>query len=112
MKSVLSGALALATIAAGGPALATTVTSTTGFLPTFTGPQNGDLDMASVSATISGGDLVLTAVTNAPIGTTPGGGYVWGFNTVGAGAPAPFAAKGSARSCSMTRSRPSRAERA
>ena len=57
MKSVLGGALALATILAGGSALATTVTSTTGFLSTYTGPKNGDLDLASVSATIEGADL-------------------------------------------------------
>jgi hypothetical protein len=94
MKSVLSGVLALATILAGGPALATTVTSTTGFLPTYTGPRDGDLEIASASATIEGADLVLSATADAPIGTTAGAAYVWGVNTVGASAPAPFAADG------------------
>jgi hypothetical protein len=94
MKSVLSGALALAAILAGGPALATTVTSSTGFLSTYTGPKNGDVEIASASATIDGADLVLSATADAPIGTTPGAIYVWGVNTVGASAPAPFAAEG------------------
>ena len=94
MKSVLGGALALATIMAGGPTLATTVTSNTGFLPTYTGPKNADLDLASVSATIDGADLVLSATAEAPIGTTAGAAYVWGVNTVGASAPAPFASDG------------------
>jgi hypothetical protein len=94
MKSVLSGALALAAILAGGPALATTVTSSTGFLPTYMGPQNGDLEIASASATIEGGNLVLSATADAPIGTTMGAAYVWGINTIGAGAPAPFASDG------------------
>jgi hypothetical protein len=94
MKSALSGALALAAILVGGPALADTVTSTTGFLSTYTGPRDGDVEIASASATIDGADLVLSATAEAPIGTTPGAVYVWGVNTVGAGAPAPFAAEG------------------
>ncbi len=94
MKSALSGALALAAILVGGPALATTVTTTTGFLSTYTGPRNGDVEIASASATIDGADLVLSATTEAPIGTTPGAVYVWGVNTVGASAPAPFAPEG------------------
>ena len=94
MKSVLGGALALATIMAGGSALATTVTSTTGFLPTYTGPKSADLELSSVSATVDGGDLVFSATAEAPIGTTAGAAYVFGVNTVGAGAPAPFAPDG------------------
>jgi hypothetical protein len=94
MKSVLIGGLALAAVLAGSPALADTVTSTTGFLPTYTGPKNGDVEIASASATISGGNLVLSATADAPIGTTPGAVYVWGINTVGASAPAPFATEG------------------
>jgi hypothetical protein len=94
MKSVLIGALALTAAVAGSPALATTVTSTTGFLSTYTGPKNGDVEIASASATIDGGDLVLSATADAPIGTTPGAVYVWGVNTEGASAPAPFATEG------------------
>jgi len=94
MRSILAGALALATILVTGPAFATTVTTSTGFLPTYVGPQNGDVDILSASATIDGADLVLSATADAPIGTTPGAVYVWGVNTEGAGAPAPFASHG------------------
>ncbi|HEX3363925.1 PEPxxWA-CTERM sorting domain-containing protein [Phenylobacterium sp.] len=48
----------------------------------------------SASATVDGSDLVLSATADAPIGTTPGAVYVWGINTEGAGAPAPFASEG------------------
>ena len=94
MKTILAGALALASILVTQPAFATTVTTSTGFLPTYIGPKNGDVDIASASATIDGANLVLSATANAPIGTTPGAIYVWGVNTMGAGAPAPFAADG------------------
>jgi hypothetical protein len=94
MKSILAGALALAAILASGPAFATTVTTSTGFLPTYVGPKNGDVDILSASATIDGANLVLSATADAPIGTTPGAVYVWGINTVGASAPAPFAPEG------------------
>lgn len=94
MRPILAGALALAAILATGPAFATTVTTSTGFLPTYVGPENGDVEIASASATIDGADLVLSATADAPIGTTPGAVYVWGINTVGASAPAPFASEG------------------
>ena len=94
MKPILAGALALATILVTGPAFAATVMTSTGFLPTYVGPQNGDVDILSASATIDGADLVLSATAHAPIGTTPGAVYVWGINTVGASAPAPFAPEG------------------
>jgi hypothetical protein len=94
MKSILAGALALASILVTQPAFATTVTTSTGFLPTYAGPENGDVEIASASATIDGADLVLSATAEAPIGTTPGAVYVWGINTMGAGAPAPFASEG------------------
>jgi hypothetical protein len=94
MKPILTGALALAAILASGSAFAATVTTSTGFLPTYVGPKNGDVDILSASATIDGADLVLSATANALIGTTPGAVYVWGINTVGASAPAPFAPEG------------------
>jgi hypothetical protein len=93
MKSILAGASALAAILATGPAFATTVTSSTGFLPTYIGPRNGDVDIASASALIEGGNLVLSATANAPIGSTMGAVYVWGINT-DATTSAPFAAEG------------------
>jgi hypothetical protein len=94
MKRTLLGALTLAAILAGGSALASTTTMSTGFLPTYIGPQNGDLEIASASAVVEGADLVLSATAEAAIGTTPGVDYVWGINTVGASAPAPFASEG------------------
>ena len=94
MNRTLAGALTLATILAGGSAFASTTTMSTGFLPTYTGPKNGDVEIASASAVIEGADLVLSATAEAPIGTTPGADYVWGVNTVGAGAPAPFSSEG------------------
>jgi hypothetical protein len=94
MKRTLAGALTLAAALVGGSAFAGTTTMSTGFLPTYTGPQNGDLDIASATAFIEGGDLILSATAKGPIGTTPGAAYVWGINTIGAGAPAPFAAEG------------------
>ncbi|THD64629.1 PEPxxWA-CTERM sorting domain-containing protein [Phenylobacterium sp.] len=94
MRSILAGGLTFAAILATGPAFAATVTTSTGFLPTYVGPQNGDLEISSASATINGADLVLSATADAPIGTTPGAVYVWGINTVGASAPAPFASEG------------------
>jgi hypothetical protein len=93
MKSILAGALALAAILATGPAFATTVTSSTGFLPTYTGARNGDVDIASATALIQGGNLVLSATANAPIGSTMGAVYVWGINT-DATTAAPFAVDG------------------
>lgn len=93
MRSILAGALALAAILATGPAFATTVTTSTGFLPTYIGPMNGDVDIASASAEIEGGNLVLSATAKAPIGTTPGAVYVWGINT-DATTSAPFAVDG------------------
>jgi len=94
MKRTLAGALTLAAILATGSALAATTTMSTGFLSTYTGPQNGDLNIASASAMIVGGDLILSATADAPIGTTSGADYVWGVDTEGAAAPAPFAADG------------------
>ncbi|MDB5497372.1 MAG: hypothetical protein JWP28_1403 [Phenylobacterium sp.] len=94
MKSILAGASALAAILATTPAFATTVTTSTGFLPTYVGPQNGDVDIASATAFIQGGNLVLSATAKAPIGTTAGAIYVWGVNTEGAAAPAPFTIDG------------------
>jgi hypothetical protein len=94
MRSILAGALALATILVTGPAFAATVTTSTGFLPTYVGPKNGDVEILSASATVDGADLVLSATADAAIGTTPDTVYVWGINTLGASAPAPFASEG------------------
>lgn len=51
------------------------------FLPVYTGPANGDLDVTSVDAILSGPDeVVLVGTHAAPLGTTPGAAYVWGID--------------------------------
>ena len=93
MKSVLAGALGFAVVLAGAPALANTITDPVGdFLPTYTGPQDGDMDVLSVSVTLSGADFMISGTMNGAIGTTANSEYVFGVNTGGAGAPfGPFA---------------------
>jgi hypothetical protein len=94
MRFILPGALALATMLVTGPAFAATVTTSTGFLPTYVGPKNGDVEILSATATVDGADLVLSFTADAAIGTTPDTVYVWGINTLGASAPAPFTPEG------------------
>jgi hypothetical protein len=50
------------------------------FLPTYTGPQNGDLDVTAVEAIYNGDTVKLIALMNGVIGTTPLGVFVWGVN--------------------------------
>jgi hypothetical protein len=88
MKSILAGALGLAAVLAVAPALATTITDPAGdFLPTYTGPHDGDLDVLSVSVSVSGADFLISGTMNGAIGTTAASEYVFGVNTGGAGAP-------------------------
>ena len=84
LKLLAIGALALA----GAPAaFATAVVDPAGdFLPTYTGPQAGDLDVIGISVILDGSDFVLTATLNGAVGTTTGARYIWGVNR-GAGAP-------------------------
>jgi len=62
------------------PAEATPLGPSSGFLPTYSGPQNGDFNIVSGEATLSGGNFVFDATFSAPIGTTPGVFYVWGID--------------------------------
>jgi hypothetical protein len=94
MNRTSAGALTLAALLATGPALAATTTMSTGFLSTYTGPQNGDLEIASASAFVVGANLMLSATAMAPIGTTSGTEYVWGIDTDPALATAAFASEG------------------
>lgn len=74
-------ALAAALVLAAMPARATVTDPTGDFLPVYTGPRNGDLDVISAGALRSGSDFVtLTGTHAAAIGTTPGAAYVWGIN--------------------------------
>jgi hypothetical protein len=83
----LATAAVLAAVAATAPSEAAAVTDPAGdFLPTYTGPKNGDLDVLSAEALLSGSNVILTATLNGNIGTTPGEVYVFGVNR-GAGQP-------------------------
>lgn len=50
------------------------------FLPSYTGPLNGDLDVLRAEVFYTGVDFIFTSTSNAPIGTTPAGAFVWGIN--------------------------------
>ena len=50
------------------------------FLPTFTGPRNGDLDVLSAHVLFDGAQFTFTSRQNGRVGTTPGGIFVWGVN--------------------------------
>jgi len=62
------------------PADATPLGPSSGFLASYTGPQNGDLDIASGEAFLNGSNFIFDATFNAAIGTTPGVFYVWGVD--------------------------------
>ena len=51
-----------------------------GFLPTYAGPQNGDLNVTSAEAILHQGTFEFDATFSDPIGTTPGVFYVWGID--------------------------------
>ena len=79
--SVLRAALLAAALAAAPPAHATVITDPAGdFLGTYTGPQNGDLDILSVSATFDGTSFRLGSTQNGAIGTTSNSLFVFGIN--------------------------------
>lgn len=79
-KLVLT-AIALATIACSiAPVGATPLGPSSGFLSSYAGPQNGDLNIASGEAFLDGGNFELDATFSAPIGTTNGVSYVWGID--------------------------------
>ena len=56
------------------------------FLPSYTGPQNGDLDVLSAQVFFNGSDFRFTSTLNGAIGATPNAIYVWGIDR-GAGTP-------------------------
>jgi hypothetical protein len=63
------------------PASAATIVDATGdFLPTYIGPQNGDLDVTGFSVTLNSGIFHVNTTLAAPVGTTPGAFYVYGVN--------------------------------
>lgn len=79
----LLAAVALATPAA---ALAAVTDAAGDFLPTYTGPQAGDLDILEAGALLGAADVTLTTVLNGSVGTTAGAFVAFGVNR-GAGTP-------------------------
>jgi hypothetical protein len=92
---IIMGLILAATLGATAPASAVNLGPTSGFLPSYTGPQGEDLDVKSASAVFIGGNFDLDATFGAAIGTTPAVGsdaptYVWGIYR-GSSAPMSFA---------------------
>ncbi len=50
------------------------------FIPTYTGPRNGDLDVLQANVQYDGQNFRFGTTLNGPIGLTPTGLYVWGFD--------------------------------
>ena len=74
--------LAAAAVALTAPsaALAAVIDPAGDFLATYTGPQNGDLDLLSAYARIDGENVFLSATVNGTVGATSGAFYAWGVN--------------------------------
>jgi hypothetical protein len=87
---ITNGAPALLTtigLALAAPGVATTLVDPAGdFLPTYTGPQTGDLDILRGSAIRSATGVALRVRANGMVGASPGAIYVWGIDR-GAGTP-------------------------
>lgn len=73
--------LALAALALPlSPVAAATADPADDFLPSYVGPQAGDLDVLSIDAVIIGSNIQLSATLAANVGTTVGVSYVWGID--------------------------------
>lgn len=70
----------IAFFCATGASLAEPLGPSSGFLASYVGPQNGDLDIASGEAFRKGGVFEFDATFTADIGTTDGVAYVWGVD--------------------------------
>jgi hypothetical protein len=66
--------------ASSSAAMATTTDPLGDFLPTYTGPQGGDLDVLSIGVRRSAATFTFSSTQAADVGTTAGGFYVWGIN--------------------------------
>jgi len=89
IKLPLAGFALAASLICVAPAGATPLGPSSGFLASYTGPQNGDFDIASGEAFLFGSNFQFDATFNAPIGTTPSPGvfYVWGIDRGSNSAP-------------------------
>ena len=79
-------ALSLALICSVGSSAASVSDPANDFLPSFSGPHNGDLDVLSANVTLNGSTFDFTATLGGSIGETPGAVYVFGLDR-GKGAP-------------------------
>jgi hypothetical protein len=70
----------LAALAMGSAAGAQVIDGTHDWLPTYTGAQNGDLDIASADAWFDGSSFALRSTQNGAVGSSVGSLYVWGIN--------------------------------
>lgn len=71
---------ALAVLAFASPASATVVDPAGDYVSTYTGPQNGDVDILSGDVAFDGTSYFLTSTMNGSIGSTTGSIFVWGVN--------------------------------
>jgi hypothetical protein len=82
MRRVVGAVLVCAAlVGAPGAVQAGLITDPVGdFIPSFLGPKNPDLDVVAADVQFDGTNFFLHAILNGPVGFTPGGFYVWGFN--------------------------------
>jgi hypothetical protein len=73
---VTAAALALGPV----PAQADVIDPAGDFLPTYTGPHNGDLDALDLSVILTDPSVALTSTVNGTIGTTAGSAFIWGVD--------------------------------
>lgn len=77
----LIAALAAVALVAAPTAGAAAVADAAGdFLPSYTGPLAGDLDLLEVGATLGDQDVAFSAVLNGAVGSTAGGFVAFGVN--------------------------------
>jgi hypothetical protein len=74
-KFVIPAILAAALSASGGE-----ITTNSGFLGTYTGPQNQDLNVETAQAFFDGTNFTFTSTLGAAVGTTSGVDYIWGVD--------------------------------
>ncbi|HEY4125741.1 MAG TPA: PEP-CTERM sorting domain-containing protein [Rhizomicrobium sp.] len=80
-------ASSLALLGATNAAFAEPLGPSSGFLPTYAGVQNGDLDVAGGEVFFDGGSFEFDATFNDAVGTTLGVFYVWGVDRGSNAAP-------------------------
>jgi hypothetical protein len=80
MRRLYALSTAVALLLSATAVSAQVVDATGDFLPTYTGPQNADLDVLSASATYTATAVTLTSTLNGTVGTTAGSVFVWGVD--------------------------------